>query len=386
VNCKTNVCQAATCSDGIKNEGEADIDCAGPCPVCATGKTCGAGTDCASKVCSTTCQAPSCSDKVTNGNETGVDCGGTSGCGACPNGQGCTANGDCQSGICASGTCTAAGCGDGLKNGGESDVDCGGATTCNRCANGQTCTAGSDCVSGYCNGTTCATGTSCKALHDGGLTTSGTYTIDIDGAGSMAPFAVYCDMTTNGGGWTQITLDLAKNVLGGTMVAVDPASTSGFDSSFRPYTQDLKTSGSVPVSDTYEYTFNFPAGYTQFFLSSYQLRANGATSADTSDLTPSLFHQTVWTTANLPATSCTASSGNVGDVSFGTPASSGPVTSYAALLTAAWSQASATLNWPGNTSVYTVPSSTQFRIGWGEAACAQTEGWYPWWSGTIMLR
>jgi hypothetical protein len=46
------VCQVATCTDGVKNEGESDIDCGGTlCPPCAVGKACTHYTDCASGGC-----------------------------------------------------------------------------------------------------------------------------------------------------------------------------------------------------------------------------------------------------------------------------------------------------------------------------------------------
>ncbi len=80
---------SVSCSDGIQNQDETDVDCG--------------GTKCAA--CTVT---PTCSDGIQNQGETGVDCGGTN-CAAC---QTTTASGTC-SGVCVAysettgGTCPA---------------------------------------------------------------------------------------------------------------------------------------------------------------------------------------------------------------------------------------------------------------------------------------
>lgn len=80
----------------------------------------------------------------------------------------------------------------------------------NPCLNGGTCADGVNaytcaCANGY-SGSTCAIlPPTCNAIKvaNAGATT-GVYTVDPDGSGGDDPFQVFCDMTTDGGGWTSV--------------------------------------------------------------------------------------------------------------------------------------------------------------------------------------
>jgi hypothetical protein len=70
------------------------------------------------------------------------------------------------------------------------------AANCGSC--GHACAAGE-----ICGGSSCVAPPSCReilALDQN--SPDGVYTIDPDGAGGNAPVQVWCDMTTDGGGWT----------------------------------------------------------------------------------------------------------------------------------------------------------------------------------------
>jgi hypothetical protein len=110
--CKSGVCVPATCTDGQKDGNETDVDCGGSCPACGAGLHCLAGSDCSSLDCKGTtadaaltegdpgtCKAATCTDGIENEGESDIDCGGSA-CPACASGKKCVANTDCASTGC----------------------------------------------------------------------------------------------------------------------------------------------------------------------------------------------------------------------------------------------------------------------------------------------
>jgi hypothetical protein len=142
-----------SCSDGITNQGETDVDCGGPCGGCADGLRCNLSDDCMSQLCSQElCVAASCADLVKNGDETDIDCGGA--CAPCRFGC-CVTDTDCESFVCLDSCCAAPSCSDHTKNGSETDTDCGGGE-CPACAAGSSCVEAPDCLSGLCSNERCS--------------------------------------------------------------------------------------------------------------------------------------------------------------------------------------------------------------------------------------
>jgi hypothetical protein len=164
VDCVNNDCAGSgpgtciSCSDGIKNGNETDLDCGGgTCAPCVVGKACAADTDCASNACdslSLLCVASQCSDHRKDGSETDIDCGGGT-CPTCALNKHCASDSECASNACDAVAllCVSNQCADNRKDGAETDVDCGGGV-CAACATGLKCLVDGDCVTNACDAIT----------------------------------------------------------------------------------------------------------------------------------------------------------------------------------------------------------------------------------------
>ena len=107
VQCTSDVCTNGVPSNPPASSGAVCSQMGGTvCSGAGTCVQCFVGTDCPSGVCTANvCQAPSCTDGVKNGVETGQDCGGGT-CPSCALGLGCMVASDCAGGICTINVCS----------------------------------------------------------------------------------------------------------------------------------------------------------------------------------------------------------------------------------------------------------------------------------------
>lgn len=98
-----------SCTDGLRNGMESDVDCGQACASkCALAQGCAVAADCASSICGVggSCVDDLCADGRSSGDESDVDCGGTA-CRVCTVGRACGLDADCLSGACRMGSCVA---------------------------------------------------------------------------------------------------------------------------------------------------------------------------------------------------------------------------------------------------------------------------------------
>jgi pentapeptide repeat protein len=152
-----NIVCIPSCTDGVKDNDESDVDCGGGCGQCNIGQVCAQDQDCMSFACPSGVCVASCHDGIQNGDETDVDCGGGGidgefggGCNGCHLGSNCVVYTDCRSSECTAGVCMPAiHCSNAAKDSNETAVDCGGGD-CLGCGPNEACSGNGDCASNHC--------------------------------------------------------------------------------------------------------------------------------------------------------------------------------------------------------------------------------------------
>jgi cysteine-rich repeat protein len=180
----TSECKAAICGDGLVHEGV---------------EACDDGNDDDADSCVTGCEAAACGDGHVHDGVEACDDGNTEDLDACSNecvlascGDGvaqvdeeCDDGNDVNTDSCTD-MCLNAKCGDGYLQAGE-ECDDGNQVDNDKCSNSCKIVVNN---------------VSCKAIKaDNPAAKDGVYDLDLDGPGPKQPFKVYCDMTTDGGGW-----------------------------------------------------------------------------------------------------------------------------------------------------------------------------------------
>jgi len=146
-------CRECSCVEGllcVQNNLGLGVNCAGG--YCDGGGTCVPCLDNQSYPCTTgeacshkTCVAPSCTDGLQDGDETDVDCGGA--CAPCDAGQGCATDADCLTGYCMAAVCAVC----------QTQSDCSAGYYCSdegcqpKKATGAVCMNDDECQTGNCD-------------------------------------------------------------------------------------------------------------------------------------------------------------------------------------------------------------------------------------------
>ena len=74
----------------------------------------------------------------------------------------------------------------------------------------------------------------CQQILASGLSTgSGTYQVDFDGSGPLEPTTVYCDMTTDGGGWTLVMNQVPSERLQYAFCTINPQNLGSLTKTYR---------------------------------------------------------------------------------------------------------------------------------------------------------